>query len=47
MILKIDYEMVLDKLTLLGLSIGSIAIISAIVWLLAEHAGVSFKMLEP
>lgn len=47
MILKIAHETVLDKLTLIGLSTGSIAIISAIIWLLAEHAGISFKMLEP
>jgi len=37
----------LDKLTLIGLSIGSIAIISSILWFLAEYAGVSFKILEP
>ncbi len=32
---------------MIGLSVGSIAIISAIVWFLAEYVGVSFKILEP
>ncbi len=43
----VQKKVVLDKITLIGVGVGSIAIISAIIWLLAEHAGVSFKMLEP